>query len=69
MSTLARMTEELRKYAAALDPDTYSGADAAVCAQEGATLAKLAQTVTMLHARRAATTGGWRCVSHAASPE
>ena len=38
-------------------------------AQEGATLKKVVETVTMLFAYRAATTGGWRRVSHAATPE
>ncbi|MBM3672013.1 MAG: hypothetical protein FJW86_07525 [Actinobacteria bacterium] len=69
MSTLARMAEELREYAANLDPNTYSGVDAARRAQDGAAVKKLVETITMLHARRAATTGGWRQVSHAASPE
>ena len=69
MNTLARMTDDLRKYVAGLQPDTYAGADAAARAQEAAALAKVAQTATMLFARRAATTGAWRAVSHAASPE
>ncbi|MEX0665236.1 MAG: hypothetical protein WD598_10785 [Acidimicrobiia bacterium] len=69
MNTLARITGELREYLAGVDPDTYSGADAATCAQGAAELKKLAETAAMLFAQRAVTTGAWRRVSHAATPE
>jgi hypothetical protein len=69
MNTLTRLTDELREYAATLDADTYSGADAAKRAQTGVELKNLAETVTMLFARRAATTGAWRRVSHAVTAE
>ena len=69
MNTLVDLRDGLQRYAAALDADCYAGADAARCAQVGAEIIKLAQTVTMLHARRAATTGAWRHVSHAVTPE
>jgi len=67
--TFEEIRDALAQRVAMLEPDTYAGADAAERAQQAAEITKLAQTATMLFGRRVATTGAWRRVSHAASPE
>ena len=69
MNTLERVTEELRDYAAAFDPNTYSGADAARLTEIAARGKRLYETIELLFAKRAVDTNGWRRSSHAASSE
>ncbi|MEX0663780.1 MAG: hypothetical protein WD598_03290 [Acidimicrobiia bacterium] len=69
MSALVDIRDGLQEYSATLDADCYAGADAVSCAQVSADIVKIAQTITMLHAKRAVDTGAWRNASHAVSPE
>ena len=69
MNTLERINDELRDYAAAFDPSTYSGPDAAHLTEIGARGKRIYETIELLFAKRAVDTNGWRRDSHAASPE
>ena len=69
MSTLVDLRDGLQRYSAALEAERYAGVDAVACAQVGAEIVKIAQSITMAHAKRAVDTGAWRRASHAVSPE
>jgi len=69
MTTLDRIAEELREYAAEVDPGCVAGGDAVTLTEAGAAIERLGATIKTLFARRATETGAWRQRSHAASPE
>jgi len=69
MSRLERIAADLDEVARGLEPDCYSGADAARFTAVAARAERLACTIKTLLARRAADTRGWARSSHAASPE
>jgi hypothetical protein len=67
--TFEEIADALGARVATLQPETYTGDDAAELAEVGARITKLGETMTMLLARRAASTGAWRARSSAASVE
>ncbi len=69
MSEIERIADALDEFARGLEPGCYSGADAARCTEVAARAERLAGSIKMLFARRAAETGSWSRRSHAASQE
>jgi hypothetical protein len=67
--TFEEIATALRERLATLEPECYSGADAARHAEVTAEIRNLGETATVLLAKRAADTGGWTRTSHAVSPE
>jgi hypothetical protein len=67
--TFEEIAAALRARLATLEPECYSGANAARHAEITAEIRNLGETATLLFAKRAADTGGWTRTSHAVSPE
>ncbi|MEX0663616.1 MAG: hypothetical protein WD598_02450 [Acidimicrobiia bacterium] len=67
--TFEEIAAALRERLATLEPNCYSGADAARHAEVAAEIRNLGETATVLLAKRAADTGGWTRTSHAVSAE
>ena len=69
MNTLARIADEACEYAANLEAERYAGVDAARHVEDAARLVRAAEIIKMFFAQRAVDSGGWKQVTHAATPQ